>query len=88
MKSKRVKIKDHTAYLLQESYKEMKRKIDKAINSGAIDIENWDPNTNCMIIPKSILIAILESEADQYKGVGTRFEKEVRKNVDNLKCFI
>jgi len=41
-----------------------------------------------MILPKCIVVAVLESEADQYKATGTSFEKEVKKEVRNLRCFI
>ena len=74
--------------MLKNSLKEMEAKIDKALNSGALDIDNWDENSNSMILPKVIVVAIMETEADQYKGSGTSFEKEVKKEVRNLKCFI
>jgi hypothetical protein len=41
-----------------------------------------------MILPKQIIIALLEDEAEQYKGVGTRFEKEIKKGSKNIKLFL
>lgn len=74
--------------ILNESHVAMKRKISKAITSGAIDINSWDENNNPMILPKIIAIAILENEANQYKGIGTIFEKDVKKKSNNLKLFL
>jgi len=86
--TKKKKIKALAKKMLKNSLKEMEAKIDKALNSGALDIDNWDENSNSMILPKVIVVAIMETEADQYKGSGTSFEKEVKKEVRNLKCFI
>jgi hypothetical protein len=62
--------------------------IKKALNSGAIDVEAWDENNNPMLLPKVILIAALENEADQYKATNTSFEKKIKKEVNNLKLFL
>ena len=81
-------IYDLTKDMLIESIEPMKKNIAKAINSGAIDIDSWDENINKMIIPKCILITVLENMADQHKATGTSFEKQVKKEVKNLKYFI
>jgi hypothetical protein len=86
--SNRNKIKALAIQMLQQSQKEMEAKVEKALNSGALDIDDWDENSNPAILPKCIVIAIMEDEADQYKAKGTSFEKEVKKEVANLKCFI
>ena len=86
--TKKKKIKALAKKMLKNSLKEMEAKIDKALNSGALDVDNWDENSNSMILPKVIVVAIMETEADQYKASGTSFEKEVKKEVKNLKCFI
>ena len=86
--SNRNKIKALAIQMLQDSQKEMEAKVEKALNSGAFDIDDWDENPNSMILPKIIVIAIMEDEADQYKATGTSFEKEVKKGVSNLKCLI
>ena len=86
--NKKEKIKELTEQLLQESYNAMKGKIDKAINSGALDIDDWDEKINPMVLPKSIATAILADETDVYSAKGTSFEKEIKENVKNLKYFI
>lgn len=88
MKSNHQKIKKIVKDILNEANKEMHKKIDKAIQCGALDIDSWDENSNPMIIPKIITIALLENEADQYKAGGTSFEKEVKKESKNLKLFL
>ncbi len=84
----RQKIKRSTDKLLGEAVSHMKRKIVKALQSGVLDTEGWNEDVNGMILPKIILIAILENEANQYKAEGTSFEKEVKKEVANLKLFL
>lgn len=74
--------------MLETAIPEIKKLIRKAVNSGAIDVEGWDRQFNPMIIPKCILIAALETEADQYRATGTVYEKQVEKEVRNLKNFI
>ena len=41
-----------------------------------------------MILIKSIVTALLEDEATQYSASGTRFKKEVKKEVKNFKQFL
>lgn len=72
---------------LFEAYLEARKKLPKAINSGAVDHSEW-PKENPNILLNIITIAILENQAQQYKGKGTSFEKEVLKSVDNLKLFL
>lgn len=82
------KIKEIVKHLLDQSAESMEAKIEKAIKSGALDISNWDEKFNSMILPKTIVIALLEDEADQYKGRGTSYEKQIKKDVNNLKCYL
>jgi len=86
--AKKKKIQAIAKQMLENSHKLMVKKLEKALMSGALDIDNWDENSNKMIIPKIIVIAIMEDEADQYKANGTSFEKEVKRGVENLKCFL
>jgi len=88
MADNRAKIKALALQMLKNSQREMEAKIDKALNSGALDLDEWDENSNSMILPKIIVKAIIEDEADQYSAKGTAFEKEVKKEVTNLKCFL
>lgn len=81
-------IKKRVEFLLEGAFDKIKDKVDKAINSGAIDIHSWDGNIGGMILPKTIVIALMEDEANQYKCEGTSFEKKMKKDVNNLKLFL
>jgi hypothetical protein len=85
---KKEKIKSLVEDMLNESHQAMLKKIDKAINSGVIDIDDWDENISQMIIPKTILTAILKNESKQYEGKGTSFHKQVKKDSENILLFI
>lgn len=85
---KKVDLEIFTSRLLKNSFDEMFDEVKKAINSGAIDIEQWDQNVNPMILPKIILVALLENEAERNYGKGTSFEKQIKKEVKNLKLFL
>jgi hypothetical protein len=86
--TKKEKIKAMAVEMLKNAQPHLEALVEKALNSGAIDTDSWDENSNSMILPKCIVIAVLEEEADQYKAKGTSFEKEVKKEVSNIKCFI
>ena len=88
MEAKKEKIEKLVNDMLTDCLEIMKQDIKKTLNSCSLDIENWDEKNNKMIIPKSILIAVLEKNANQYKATGTSFEKEVKKNVKNLSYYI
>ncbi len=85
---KKIKIKSLVEDMLKDSYDNMIKNVEKAINSGAIDIDGWDENTSPMILPKIILTAILQDESGQYSGRGTSFENKVKKEVKNLRYFL
>lgn len=74
--------------LLKDSIERMNESIIKAINSGAIDIESWDATHNKYYIPKIIIKAVLENEADIYFWEASSFQKSVKKEVNNLKLFL
>jgi hypothetical protein len=86
--TKKNKIKAHVKDMLKQSNKAMLEKIDKAINSGAIDIDSWEEDNKPMVLPKTIVTALLESESTQYRGIGTSHEKRIKKDVKNLRYFI
>ena len=81
------KIKALVIELLNNSHEEMLKKIDRALNSGALDIENWNEKTSPMVLPKTIATAILESEATYY-CTGTTYAKRIKRDVKNLRYFI
>ncbi len=85
---KRANIKSLAIDLLNQSHKMMLTKIEKALNSSAIDINEWDENYDKMILPKAIIMAVLQAEAESYNASGTRFEKEMKKTAKNLLHFI
>jgi len=74
--------------MLKQSFNDMIKKIEKVLNSGAIDIDSWNKNNKPMIIPKCIVTAILQDESTQYEGKGTSFEKQIKKEVKNIRYFI
>jgi len=81
---KKEKIKDLVFDMLNESHEQMLKRVEKILNSSSIDIESWDEKNNPMILPKSIIVALLQNESDQYNGKGTKFEKEIKQNVKNI----
>jgi len=88
MKSSKETIEILVNEMLDDAFNAIKKKVTKAINSGGLDVDSWDENENKMIIPKTIVIALLEDEAEQYKGKGTSFEKKVAKDVKKLKYYL
>lgn len=74
--------------MLVESHKAALKKIDKAISCGALDIDSWDEKDAPMVVPKTITVALLESEASQYYGHGTTHEKRIKNGVSNIRYFI
>ena len=88
MKSKKQKIKGLVKDMLIESHKKALKNIDKALNSKCVDIDGWDEENAPMILPKCILTAILENEARQYTARGTKYEKQMKKEVKNIQYFL
>ena len=85
---KKNKIKSLTEDMLKESFDAMIKKVEKALNSGAIDVDSWDESNNCMILPKCIVTAILQDESTQYEAKGTSFEKEIKKETKNIRYYL
>jgi hypothetical protein len=85
---KKEKVKQHVIDMLNISHKAMLEKVDKALNSGAINIDDWSEDVAPMVLPKIITIAIMENESRQYLGIGTSHEKRVKKEVKNLQYFL
>ena len=85
---KKDKVKSLAEDMLKESFNAMIKKVEKALNSSAIDIDSWDENSSPMILPKCIVTAILQDESTQYEGKGTSFEKQVKKEVKNIRYFL
>jgi len=85
---KKDNVKQLVADMLNESYEAMVNNIDKVLNSGAIDIDNWDEKYMPMFLPKCILTAILQHESHQYEGEGTSFKKQIDKEVRHIRYYL
>lgn len=88
MKSNKEQIAELVKEMLNESHEAMIKKIDKVLNSGCVDVESWSKDNSPMILPKCIVTAILQNESTQYEGKGTSFEKQVKKEVKNIRYFL
>ena len=85
---KKNKIKALVEGMLKESCEAMLKNVDAALNSGAIDIENWSSEDAPMVTPKTIVSALLEKESHQYKGSGTKYEKQIKKDIERIGYFL
>jgi len=85
---KKDKIKSLVVEMLNFSHEAMIKKLDIVFNSGCIDPESWDEKDKPMLLPKSIVTALLESQSTQYGTKGTSYEKQVKKEVRNIRYFI
>lgn len=88
MKSNKEQIAELVKDMLTESYEAMLNKIDKVLNSGGVDTETWDKYNSPMILPRCIIAAILQDESTQYEAKGTSFEKEMKKEIGNIRYFL
>lgn len=75
-KSNREILIEKTNEMLEQAYESMKGKIEKALASGAIDIDSYDGSYR---LPRTILVALLTDEKDQYS-----LTKEERKEAENI----
>lgn len=80
------KIKKLVVEMLNDSHSSMLSKIDRVLSSGCIDLDGWDSNS--YVLPKTIMASLLQRESHQYMGIGTGFEKQVKKQVKNISYFI
>lgn len=86
--SKKDKIKELTVDMLNASNQKMIDNIDIILESCVVNIDDWDEKVNKMILPKSIVIALLQNESNQYNCIGTYFEKEIKSMVNKIKYVI
>jgi hypothetical protein len=71
--------------MFREVEAQLEKKADKIMSSGAIDMDEWDPNeNNPMLLPKAFMVAFLRDEANQFTADGTSFEKQVRSDAKNI----
>lgn len=86
--NKKAQIKKLAIQMLKESFEKAKKKVDKAIACGAIDIDAWDSKSSPMLVPKAIVTAILLDESTQYDASGTSFEKQMKKDIKNIGLYL
>lgn len=86
--NKQKEIKKRALDMLEKSYEAAKKNVDKALSSGAIDVDSWDENSNAMLLPKAIVVAVLTEEASQHDCAGSSHEKYVKKEAKNISLFI
>jgi len=88
MTDNKQKIKDLVIEMLDRSYDASVLKINRILNSGCIDTDAWDENNSKMLVPKAIVMALLDFEKDQHSPKGTSFDKQVTKEFKNIRNFL
>lgn len=86
MQSERInseKIQKIVNNMLENAFKHIREKISTAVQ--AADITEWDEDNNPYVIPKGIIIALLNNEAEQYCAKGTSHEKQIKKIKEQVK---
>lgn len=86
-RAKKTKIKKLVKSMLKQSQESAISRIDALLKSGGLDIENYDMNVDEYVLPKNIVQALLSVESDEWSLNGTRYEKQSKKNVKNIKSF-
>lgn len=71
--------------MLKRSHDDAIKNIQKVLKSGAIDLESWDGG---MVLPKTIVTALLEEESTRWVGTGTSYAKQAKKDVKNIRMFL
>ena len=66
-----------TRDMINESARHMKKNIERAFNSGGINLEDYEDNN---ILPRIIMTALLKEEMSQYPPI----RKEDKKTAENL----
>ena len=84
----KTKIAAHVLSMLDECYRNADKLVEKALNSGAIDVSGWDEKDKPMLVPKAIVIAILREQANQHDAKGTSYEKQIEKQAKNIQLFL
>lgn len=85
---KKQEIKNLVSEMIEESRQAMLKKIDIVLNSGAIDVDQWEPDNAPMVLPKTIVTAILQHESEQRDGKGTSHERKIKKEVRNIRYWL
>lgn len=70
-----------TRALITESAKHMRKNLERIFLTGAIDIYSAPDNN---ILPLTLYNALLREEMFQYSGKGTKWEKQIKKDSENI----
>ena len=63
-------IKTITENMVDKVCSDMKQRLSDRLNDGTLDLSLYDDNDN-MILPKAILLALMEKEMSRYLGLTT-----------------
>ena len=77
----KTQLKKKIKELIKQSNKSMIKNLDKIINSGAIDLTQYENN---YILPKICICALFKEERFQYKPLSNKARKELK----NLEYFL
>ena len=69
--------------IIKDIERSMKQDVVKLLNSGAIELKNWDDNYK---LPKMMLAAILEKE--QKNMLPPYPTAKETKEITNMKCYV
>ena len=71
--------------MLSDCVDRMKKDVKKIISSSAVRHDDWDEDNDPMLLPKSILIAVLEGNAEQYLCKLSPYSIIIRKDANKIK---
>lgn len=74
--------------MIRESAYHAQSRVTEAIKSGAINIDEYDFEHAPYVLPKTITAALLQAEIRPLLGKGTKYEKQVKKDIKNLLHFL
>ena len=77
----KTELRKKTNKLIKQAVKGMRKNIDKAILSGAMNIVEAGDD---YVLPTSLLLALLEREKWQMDMKGTRHYKQIKKEANNI----
>ena len=81
----KTQLRNYTNKLISEAVKGIRKNMEKAIASGSMNIQEAEDN---YILPRSLLIALLNEEINQFDCSGTCYEKQVKKEAKNIYAMI
>lgn len=88
IEEKKAAVKTLIEVMLKDSKENMLKKVDVLFESDVVELSSWDKDDKPMILPKSIICALFESEMMQYNAKGTSYERRVKKAVRNFRYYI